>query len=96
MEGEVGAPLQSVAGGSIVESKRAHMLGEAIGLVTDQVCDPLLDPTFASRLLGSLVSDERACAEMLKNTAEDCRSSFQVRTSGHAKTENGSVPLVTL
>lgn len=79
MEGEPRSPPQSVASGSIVESARAHMLGEAVGLTVDQVCGPLKDPAFAKRLIGSIISNDMDCTIMLKNMAEDCRSSFQVR-----------------
>jgi len=46
----------------------------------DQLCGPLLDPAFAKRLIGSIISNDMDCTLMLKNMAEDCRSSFQVRT----------------
>lgn len=58
---------------------RILRLSEAVGLVVDQVVDPLVHPALARRLLSPLIPDVSASAELLTQAADGIRSSFQVR-----------------
>ena len=74
----MGGP-QQLANGSLVESERAHMLDEALGLVVSHVTEPLLDENFGSVLLGSLVGNAAERQRLLSEAASSCRESFAVR-----------------
>ena len=79
MEGiESTPPPGNVSDGDLLGSERAAMLNEAIELVVEQIVDPLRKPAFATKLMGSLVSDTKECTAMLAKAADDIRNSFQV------------------
>lgn len=69
---------QTIASGALIESERAHKLGEAVGLAVEQIIEPLSLTAFASKLLGSVIPDATISNDIMAQVTEECRSSFKV------------------
>ena len=64
---------------SLYRNERSAALGEAMGLVVDNILAPLTDQSVSTQFLASILPDQASRAALLQDASAACRESFKVR-----------------